>query len=391
MPAHRRRAPNNYVAEWFGHIVWPAEEVDAGPAAAMNQAGERCPFLSSATADEVLCTKKAKEDGVEYRTGFCTANSPSTGVREDWLACPWRVFDKPFTLVTDAIRRLYRIPPDEDVLAFPVTRFGSGRVRAAVEALDDPGTGSPRVFAFSSNPPTLGGEVDIPETDRSPGNKVDVSIFEVLGTEADGPRVGRSAIFEIQTADFHGSPLHAIAHLRRLGPPGATDGGYHADISANAADLGERVEGPNKANIFKRTIYQMILKIQMAKDEGCAGFAVVLPEPVWRSWERHLGQPALIADDENPGVLHLRAPQADDGDALVEPEPAWILVFRIDRESGDSPKALRIVKRIATDSAALIHYTFDAAPEAAIEGGAMATFASTFRGRLIRHWASRTP
>lgn len=389
MPVPRRRVPSNYVAEWFGHIVWPAEKTDSSAAAIANQTGERCPFLSSATADEVLCTKKAREDGLEFRTGFCTASSPSTGIREDWLACPWRVFDEPFTLITDAIRRIYGIPSEEDVLAFPVTRFGSSRVQAAVEALNNPDAGAPRVFAFSSNPPTLGGEVDIPETDRSPGNKVDVSIFEVLGTEAGGPHIGRSAIFEIQTADFHGSPLHAIRHLRRLGPPGGA-AHYHAAIAANAVALGERVEGPNKANIFKRTIYQMILKIQMAKDEGCAGFAVVLPEPVWRSWERHLGQPVLVPDEDDTDVVRMRAPDADDGDGLVEPEPAWILVFRIDRESPDSPKPLKIVKRIATDSAALIHYTFDAAPEAAIEGGAMAAFTSTFRGRLIRYWASRT-
>lgn len=389
MSANRGRSPSNYVAEWFGHIVWPPEEVDASREAIRDQTEERCPFLSSATAIDHLCTKKKKENDVDIRTGFCTASSPSTGVREDWLACPWRVFDEPFTLITDAIRRLYGVAADEKILVFPLTRFGDQVVREAVCALDDNVTSS-RVFAFSSNPPALGGEVDIPETDRSPGNKVDVSISEVLGSETGGLRLGCSAMFEIQTADFHGSPLHAIGQLRELGP--ARNGaGYHRRIATNAVALGDRVQVPNKANIFKRTIYQMIVKIQLAKDEGCTGFAVVLPEPVWRSWERHLGQPHLLPDERDPDVLQLRAPADGDRDPVIEAEPAWILVFKVDRESRASPKPLKIVERIATNSAALIHYTFDAAPEAAIEEGAMATFTQTFRKRLMSHWTGRTP
>lgn len=385
MSAVRRKPPNNYVTEWFGHMVWPAGEIDSSTGAIHDQTLERCPFLSSATGTELLCTKKTKDNGSDIRSGFCTASSPSSGVREDWLACPWRVFDESFTLITDAVRRLYGVAAEEKILVFPLTRFGDPLVRKAVDALDGDAARSPRVFAFSSNPPVLGGEVDIPETARSPGNKVDVSIFEVLGTEKEEPRLGRSAIFEIQTADFHGSPLHAVRQLRQLGPPGGRIG-YHRNIAANAVALGDRVQGPNKANVFKRTIYQMILKIQMAKDETCAGFAVVIPEPVWRSWERHLGQPGLVQDARDPDVLQLRMPAGEDEDPVVEAKPAWILVFRVDRESQASPKPLKIVKRIATDSATLIHHAFDSAPEAAIEEGAMATFARTFRGRLMRSW-----
>jgi hypothetical protein len=383
MAAGRRRTPNNYVAEWFGHVVWPAVEVDASADAIHDQMTERCPFLSSATREDVLCTKKVSDAGTEFRTGFCTASSPSAGEREDWLACPWRVFDEPFTLVREAIRRLYRIRAADEILAFPVTRIGSTEAQAAVASVGAPG--EPRVFAFSSNPPTLGGEIDIPETASSPGNKVDVSIFEVTGMEGDLPKLGQSAIFEIQTADFHGSPLHAVRQLRQLGPP-ARVSDYHRHIAANSLAVGDRVEGPNKANIFKRTIYQMILKIQMAKDPSCRGFAVVLPEPVWRSWERHLGQPALEQDPEAADVLRLRAPEVTLDGAVVEPEPAWILVFRVDRSSADSPKPLEITKRIATDSAALIHFAFDEAPEAAIREGAMKSFGLTFKSRLAAHW-----
>ena len=388
------RLPKNFVAEWFGHVVWPASEVSDTPSAIADQRGERCPFLSNALARDTLCTKKAQINGNECRTGFCTASSPSSCEREDWLACPWRVFDARFSLIEDAIRRLYSIPDGDEIFVSPLTRFGSETAKLFVRALDERVPGTPRVFAFASNPPDLGGEVDIPETLRSPGNKVDVSIFEVVGTDGGVPRVGRSAIFEIQTADFHGSPLHAVARLRQHGPPGNHADEYHEDIASNAADLGEKVEGPNKANIFKRTIYQMILKIQMAKDPSCAGFAVVLPEPVWNSWSRHLGQPTLDPDPEDASVLRLRAPTAVHGagaEPVVEPEPAWILVFKIDRSSTSSPRQLVITKRIATDSVALLYYAFDQAPAAAIAEGAVARFSATFQNRLSTHWSAPPP
>jgi hypothetical protein len=382
------RPPSSFIAEWFGHVVWPPDEVDSSAEAVRNQTAERCPFLSSTTARDVPCIKKTTVDGAELRTGFCTQSSPSTGTREDWLACPARVFDEPFTLIRDAVTHVFKLGVGEAVSVLPITRFGDPPVRNLVRSIQQrEAEGQPRIFAFASNPPNLGGEIDIPETSRSPGNKVDVSIFEILGITDDGKlRLGQFSIFEIQTADFHGSPLHAVKELRRLGPP-TRNVDYHRQIAANPQALGTKLEGPNKANIFKRTIYQMILKIQMAKDPRCAGFCVVLPEPVWQSWARHLGDPPL-EEATPPGILRLRAPTPDHSsdESVVEPEPAWIIVFKVDRESQLSPRPLKIVKRIATDSAALIHFAFDAAPEAAIEVGALKTFEAAFAARLARHW-----
>lgn len=384
MPEARRpRDPNNYVAEWFGHVVWPSAEVDASPQAVADQVAERCPFMSSATATDVPCVKTASDGGTAFRTGFCTASIPNGGEREDWLACPIRVFDEPFTLIREAVSMLYGLPEGQTFSVYPISRFGDDSVLLRVRELD---TGGSRLFAFSSNPPALGGEIDIPATPRSPANKVDVTIAEVLGTDPHGgPKLGRVAVFEIQTADFHGSPLHAIKNLRELGPPTKL-ADYHSDIAASGHRLGQRVEGPNRANIFKRTIYQIILKIQMAKDPRCVGFCVVLPEPVWRSWAVHLGGPALVPDHSNPMVQRLRVPGVQADQDVVEAQPAWIIVFRVDRGSTVSPKPLQIVTRIATDSAALIHYAFDAAPEAAISYGAMTTFEGTFRHRLSENW-----
>lgn len=377
------RPPSNYVAEWFGHIVWPPEQIDASPEAVRDQVEERCPFLSSATASDVPCIKKISAG--PYRSGFCTASSPSTGVREDWLACPARVFDQHFALIRSAIVHLFEVPKGVKFDAYPLTRFEDPAVQARARELDSD-DGPRRVFAFASNPPLLGGEIDIPETASSPGNKVDVTIFEILRVEDEKPVLGRFAIFEIQTADFHGSPLHAIGELRSLGPPTETRD-YHDAIAASPELLGKRVEGPNKANIFKRTIYQMILKIQMAKDSSCAGFCVVLPEPVWRSWERHLGSPALTADPDRPGVLRMTAPsESRHAEPLIEKEPAWILVFKIDRESAETPRPLAIVKQIATDSHALLHHAFEEAPRHAVAEGALERFSSAFERRLGAAW-----
>ena len=248
-------------------------------------------------------------------------------------------------------------------------------------------TGGPRVFAFASNPPALGGEIDIPPTVRSPANKVDVTIAEVLGGDAqDGLRLGRFAVFEIQTADFHGSPLHAIGHLRRLGPPTKRDG-YHAAIAANGPLLGDRVEGPNRANIFKRTIYQIILKIQMAQGT-VRGICAVIPEPVWRSWAVHLGGPELVPDQLSPGgVAGLRAQARGEDDA------AWSSPRLVDSScSGSTARPLRrrrsrwrswrASRRIPTRSS----LPFGPRQRLRSSRRAMAKFAEAFERRLSSRW-----
>lgn len=384
------REPANYVAEWFGHVVWPPGEVVDSEAAADDQRKERCPFLTAAVGRETLCIKTSGPKESQFRTGFCTQSSDSTGSRLDWLACPARVFDESFTLVREAIRCVFGLAVVEQFLAVPITRVWAPEVLREAGQRERSGEGR-RVFAFASNPPSLGGEIDMPETAHSPGSKVDISIFEIEGfTKDQRPKLGRFCIFEVQTADFHGSPLHAIEQLRKLGPP-SMKAAYHDGIRSNPHSLGSRVEGPNKANIFKRTIYQMVFKIQMAKDPKCAGFCVVLPEPVWESWQRHLGSPLVKPIPGSAGVSRLVVRLAagvtalvGDETAPIEVEPAWIIVFRIDRGSAKSPKPLVVTQRIATDSATLLRLAFDTAPERAIAEGVVQKYAETFAERILR-------
>lgn len=374
-------ARGNYVAEWFGFRVW--DTVDESAAAVDYQTNRNCPFLSIATRETAECVKAAR--GYDEPTGVCTISSDSNATRQDWLACPLRVLDQHFTLVVGAVRSVYDVPHDVKVLVFPTTVFGNPErqkeVQAGLKRADC------RVFAFAAN--RLGGEVDVPEKEDSPGAKVDVSVIEITGCDK---RTGapndfdKHLFFEIQTADFHGSPLHAVRKLAQKCKRGA-QAGYHGLIKASLDDCGERVEGPNKANIFKRTIYQMIVKMELARAPTCAGFVIVLPVPVWDSWLRHLGRPTItpVEGSNTEFVLQLDDAKANNADGLV----CLIVVFDIDRVSAESPRPLKITKQISVQPETLIEFAFKVAPRRAIDNGAIEKFREVLQERVAKSW--KTP
>lgn len=368
----------NFIAEWFGHRVWPT--VDGTPLAVANQSGGLCPFLSGALEHPTTCVKTAR--GFDGPTGVCTVSSDSNGQRQDWLACPHRTLDQPFTLLTASVRTTYRIAPGTPIILVPVSVLGHRQQQTRIaQALRSK---SARVFAFAGG--KLGGEIDLPETDHSPGAKVDVSVIELTDIDATGrpSQFGKHMFYEIQTADFHGSPLHAVRMLREHLPTKASPD-YHAKLSSMVEVAGTGVEGPNKANIFKRTIYQMVLKIQMANHPDCAGFVIVLPVPVWDSWLRHLGSPHLEPVNGDKTCLHLVGPDESGGE-ILDSARAWVFVFDVDRESKASPHPVRIVHRVATSSAALIHYAFQSASQRAIEQGVIKRYRGVLEGRVRQGW-----
>ncbi len=365
----------NFIAEWFGHRVWPT--VDNSPLAVKHQSEAMCPFLSSALGQPTKCVKTARD--YKGLTGVCTISSDSNGERQDWLACPHRTLDEPFTLLSAAVRTTYRIAERDRIMLFPVNVLGKRsaqeKIIGALKAK------SARVFAFAGT--KLGGEVDLAETEQSPGAKVDVSVIELTGMNAAGQPTGfgKHMFYEIQTADFHGSPLHAVRLLRQHLPLKAKPD-YHAALAKRLEVAGTGVEGPNKANIFKRTIYQMILKIQLAHHPDCAGFVIVLPLPVWDSWLRHLGRPHLEAVKGDAKCLHLVGPD-ESGGQILDSARAWVFVFDIDRASKAVPQPLRILHRVATSSAALIHHALQSASERAIEQGVIKRYRSVLERRVI--------
>ncbi|MCX7429048.1 MAG: hypothetical protein NTW96_25905 [Planctomycetia bacterium] len=310
--------------------------MDQSRAACIDQGSRLCPFLTAATEQRTLCVKRAS--GWKEPYGVCTISSDSNGPRQDWIACPNRTLDQHFTLLASAVHAAYGISEDQQILLLPLTVLHRPDQRKRIVNAFRTRN---RVFLFSSQ--KLGGEIDLPETDASPGAAVDVSVIEVSEVDKEGKpaRFGDHLFYEIQTADFHGSPLHAAELLRNSCPACSAAKGYHKDLNARVEICGTGVEGPNKANIFKRTIYQMIFKIELSRSPECAGFAIVLPVPVWESWLRHLGRPQLIEDDQR--WLSLPSP-AETKETSGERSGATVYVFDIDRDSRESPNLLNIVQ-----------------------------------------------
>lgn len=366
----RPKGPNHFVGEWFGQRIFP--EVQLGPLSLATLRQSTCPFLSAAKGETTECIKAKPSLGV------CTITSKEGALygREgaiDWLVCPYRTLDH--GLLKEVARRLFDVPEGVQVNVLAAVTLGDEEVRASVrEALSR----HERVLVYFRA--QLGGEISLSPTDRSPEFAFDITLVEIDPGD-DHPAIGRYAIVEVQTMEFHGSYGQATTALRNaLDLHGAEFGDQ---ISANPQWAARAIQGPSIADTFKRTFYQMVFKFQLALHERCAGTVLAIPTAVWNSWQRHLGAPTLVpaaADD----VLHtLPKPE---GVSLTESVTAWILVFDTDIEQGKSPNALRVEKVIQTDTPTLLHYAFDVAPEAALGGGATERLYSDICSRVLLWW-----
>lgn len=360
MAGKRSGEPGNFVSEWFGHRVYPS--VIASSASVADQQAERCPFLSEATSEHRLCIK------AEAARGVCTISSVSNGPRQDWLVCPYRALSD--ALVTRATRQLFSVPTGIDPYVTPAVTLTHDDVRADIAARLE--RGQPVFIYFDKK---TSGELSIPSTPRSPEFSFDVTIVEMT-MEDDHPHIGRFGILEIQTMDFHGSYRNAVRNLReglrmhpmRFGPT----------VQENQWWLSEGVEGPNIANVFKRTFYQMMFKFQLGHHERCAGCVLAIPTSVWDSWQKHLGAPELV--DAGDGTMSLLA----SGRERQNPCPAWIYVFEPDATSDITPSPIITNAMIGTDAAAISYWALDVAPAAALsnidaEAGLLAALSRRLR------------
>ena len=156
--------------------------------------------------------------------------------------------------------------------------------------------------------------------------------------------------------DYHGTYKHAVNNLRdglRLHPTN-----FVASLETNLFHwAGEGVEGPNIANVFKRTFYQMLLKFRLAGDgSAAAGTVLALPRAVWDSWQPFLGAPEL--EDESPGVKRLRVP-------VGPPEPtlnAFICIFDLDATADSSISPVNIETFIRVSPERMAHHAFTEVP-----------------------------
>lgn len=356
--------PGNFVSEWFGHRVFPL--VSAGTRQLSDQQASRCPFLSRAIGSPRACIKPLTSSGI------CTISSASNGIRQDWLVCPYRAIDEP--MLDAVVRRLYGLKASQDVLIVPAPSLASRGVRKNVAAAARD-TGSAFVF-FESK---LGGELSVPATNRSPELAFDFTVIPVLPNGKGELGIGRHAILEVQTMDFHGSYRAVANNLRdalRL-----HSRGFHKALERNSSWLSEGIEGPNIANVFKRTFYQVALKFQIGADEATAGCVLAIPQAVWDSWQRHLGRPDLGAEAD--GTFSLWPPSGRPPGRI----PAWIYVFDTVSVSPESPSKLIVSKIIATSAEALAHFALQVAPRYAVAGiGNNDAFVKTIRRRLRVWW-----
>jgi hypothetical protein len=330
-----------------------------------DQESKRCPFLSNITGKRRECVKQPRSQGV------CTISSVSNGPRQDWLVCPFRALDS--HLLDDAARRLFGHAAHAEInlVAAPVLsdEAQAHEFRQAVKS------GVPSLVYFQSK---LGGEIGLSPTERSPELSFDATMIEVRADDQGRLTLGRYGIFEIQTMDFHGTYARAVdnlnsalhLHSRNFGPTVA----HHPEW------LSEKVEGPNIANVFKRTFYQMMFKFQLGSHGGAAGCVLAIPSAVWDSWQRHLGKPDLI--DHGDGTFRLTTPDQ----IHSEHPPAWIYVFELDVSAEITPNEIKLVKVIGTDAQALSHFALDVAPEAALEqGGSVDRLLDTIQSRLAEY------
>jgi hypothetical protein len=153
----------------------------------------------------------------------------------------------------------------------------------------------------------------------------DVTLVEVLRKQTGGFGLGRYGIMEVQTMDFHGSYRGAVSALTNA--LDLHEEGFPQMLQRNLDWAGRGVEGPNIANVFKRTFYQMLVKFQLSSGGAAAGTILALPRAVWDSWQPFLGAPTLV--------------ETDDGYTVIQGAPAsslnaFICIFDIDNSAGPS-------------------------------------------------------
>ncbi|MFH0518813.1 hypothetical protein ACHBTE_16775 [Streptomyces sp. M41] len=360
---------NNYIAEWFGHRMYPV--VAETPTSLSDQEAERCPFLTTATSKDTKCVKRKNSKGV------CTINSTSNGAPQDWLACPFRALDS--AMLQDAAHRLFGHAADADVKIVAASVLS--KKKEADDLRERVAAGKPSIVYFQNK---LGGEISINSTDRSPEFSFDSTMIELVPDSNGSIAIGQYGIFEIQTMDFHGTYRKSVELLRFARH--AHKGEFKESIATHPQWLSEGVQGPNIANAFKRTFYQMMFKFQIGAHSDSAGCILAIPLAVWQSWQRHLGRPDLIKVDDGTWRL------AKEGNEPVEDPPAWIYVFDIDQSETHTPNNLKITHVIGTDAATLSHYTLDVAPDAALEsGGSVDRLRETITLRLSKYLTELKP
>lgn len=359
------RGGGNFISEWFGQRIYPLVRLDISDVSGENRG--RCPFLSNVLHRLTPCVKG------ENSSGVCTISSVSNGPRQDWLVCPYRVINS--EIVRRGCQMIFGLTTE--VAPLPVSILGDPAELAAF--IDTVNSNSAGYLFFQDK---LGGEISVIGTRRSPEMSFDVTLVEVRPDDQGGFQVTRYGILEIQTMDYHGSYKHAVSNLRdglRL-----HEGAFAETLQANLTRwAGQGIEGPNIANVFKRTFYQMLLKFRLSGDgSAAAGTVLALPRSVWDSWQPFLGAPAL--EDESPGIKRLRVVE---GAPEEPPLNAFICVFELDADSETAISPVRIEHFIRVSPEQMTHHAFTEVPAHMLHAiQAEESMLATIRSRLGEWW-----
>ncbi|MGH6834898.1 MAG: DNA methyltransferase [Methylocella sp.] len=367
------RDTGNFVSEWFGRRIYPVVRLE-GTKGITGTNKNICPFLTEMLSHKTECWKSANSKGV------CTISSTSNGFRQDWLVCPHRVIHT--NIVKESCARLFG---DHAAERYPIP----------VSALVDPQKLESfkleiqtygRGFLFFQD--KLGGEISLSATKKSPEMAFDVTLVEVLRKQSGGFGLGRYGIMEVQTMDFHGSYRGAVSALTNA--LDLHEEGFPPMLQRNLDWAGRGVEGPNIANVFKRTFYQMLVKFQLSSGGAAAGTVLALPRAVWDSWQPFLGAPTLVETDVGYTVIQ---------GAPASSLNAFICIFDIDNSAGSSAQEesgvagakdispVRIETFIKVEPETLALQAFSEVPKEILRNisGTDLIMASV-RNRLMRWW-----
>lgn len=327
----------NFVSEWFGQRIYPLVRLNSEEVSGKKWGV--CPFLTHILHQQSGCVKN------ENSFGVCSISSNSNGTRQDWLVCPYRVIDS--EIVRKSCQLIFNLK-DGHPAPIPVSLLRDADARREFERnLKKDGKG----YIFFQD--KLGGEISVLGTSRSPELAFDVTLVEILQCEK-GFDIARYGVLEIQTMDFHGSYRQAVTNLRdahRL-----FKDSFPEQLSNNLKWAGEKIEGPNIANVFKRTFYQIMLKFQLAGQGAAAGTVLALPKSVWDSWQPFLGRPEIVAGTDGlNGIKPAENERPSDHNA-------YICVFDLDAHHKDSISPVKIHDFIHASPDTLAHHAFKVVP-----------------------------
>jgi len=362
-PVSSDSAKGNYISEWFGQRIFPMVRLDS--TRFTKDAYDPCPFLTTVLRKTTKCVKN------ENSLGVCTINASSNGRRQDWLACPYRVIDS--GIVTDACEKIFSAKPSARPTPASLLVEPSA-MRAFQKAVRSLGRG----YLFFQD--KLGGEISILGTERSPELAFDITIVEIVCSD-NRFVLGRYGILEVQTMDFHGSYKRAVSNLRdALRLHRRT---FSEALKKNLGWAADGIEGPNIANVFKRTFYQMMLKFELGGKGAAAGTVLALPQAVWDSWQPFLGRPALerLAD----GTYQIKQDGNASGSSTVP--NAYICVFDLDATRNAPISPVRVNQFIRISPEQLAHHAFAVVPSNMLDAirGKDSILAS-IKARLLPWW-----